>query len=47
MSEAGDRELIDALVGQCTGAERYAMDDGTDNIPVVVRISPDRVVFRG
>ncbi|MDZ7578726.1 MAG: hypothetical protein U0904_11220 [Candidatus Nanopelagicales bacterium] len=47
MSEAGDRELIDALAGKYTGAERYAMDDGTDNIRVVVRIRPDRVVFRG
>ena len=29
------------------GAGRYTGDDGTDNVRVVVRITPDKVVFRG
>ena len=25
------------------GADRYTMDDGTDNVRVIVRITPDKV----
>ena len=44
MTEQGGRELIDRLARAYTGAERYTMDDGTDNVRVVVRITPDKVV---
>ena len=44
MTEEGGRELIDRLCNAYTGAERYTMDDGTDNVRVVVRITPDKVV---
>lgn len=44
MTEAGGRELIDRLARRYTGAERYAFDDGTDNVRVVVRIAPEKVV---
>lgn len=46
MTEEGGRALIDRLCTKYTGAERYTMDDGTDNVRVVVRITPDRVVSR-
>ena len=46
MTEEGGRELIDRLAQRYMGAERYTMDDGTDNVRVVVRIRPDKVVFR-
>lgn len=44
MTEEGGRELIDRLCHEYTGADRYAYDDGTDNVRVVVRITPDKVV---
>lgn len=44
MTEEGGRELIDRLCRSYTGADRYTMDDGTDNVRVVVRITPDKVV---
>lgn len=44
MTEVGGRDLIDRLARRYTGADRYAYDDGTDNVRVVVRISPERVV---
>ncbi len=44
MSEEGAIELIDHLARKYTGAERYALDDGTDNVRVLVRITPTRVV---
>jgi hypothetical protein len=44
MTEEGGRELIDRLCNQYTGAARYTMDDGTENVRVVVRITPDKVV---
>jgi PPOX class probable F420-dependent enzyme len=47
MTEEGGRELIDRLAGKYMGADRYSMDDGTDNVRVVVRITPDKVIFRG
>ena len=45
MTEEGGRELIDRLAQRYTGADRYTMDDGTDNVRVVVRIRPDKVVL--
>ena len=46
MTEEGGRELIDLLCAQYTGGERYTGDDGTDNVRVVVRITPTKVVIR-
>lgn len=45
MTEEGGRELIDRLCHRYTGADRYTMDDGTDNVRVVVRIRPEKVVL--
>ena len=47
MTTDGGRELIDELARQYRGWERYPADDGTDNVRVVVRITPERVVMRG
>lgn len=47
MTELGGRELIDRLNGAYTGTGRYEGDDGTDNVRVVVRIRPERVVTMG
>ena len=48
MTEEGGVALIDALNDAYhPGAGRYTGDDGTDNVRVVVRISPEKVVFRG
>jgi PPOX class probable F420-dependent enzyme len=44
MTEEGGRELIDRLAHAYMGLDRYAFDDGTDNVRVVVRITPDKVV---
>lgn len=46
MTEEGGRELIDRLAREYVGAERYAHDDGTDNVRVVLRITPSRVLTR-
>ena len=46
MTEEGGRELIDRLNDAYTGTGRYTGDDGTDNVRVVVRITPDKVVLR-
>ena len=46
MTEEGGRELIDSLCREYTGADRYTMDDGTDNVRIVVRIAADKVVLR-
>ena len=43
MTEEGGRELIDRLCNKYTGEARYVADDGTDNVRVVVRISPDKL----
>jgi PPOX class probable F420-dependent enzyme len=45
VTEEGGREFIDRLCHRYTGADRYTMDDGTDNVRVVVRIRPDKVVL--
>ena len=44
MTEEGGRELIDRLCQQYTGGERYTGDDGTDNVRIVCRITPEKVV---
>ncbi len=44
MTREDGRELIDEHARQYTGADRYTADDGTDNVRVVVRITPDKVV---
>lgn len=44
MTREGGRELIDELNQKYTGGDRYTGDDGTDNVRVVVRVTPDRVV---
>jgi PPOX class probable F420-dependent enzyme len=46
MTREGGRELIDRLCTAYTGGDRYTGDDGTDNVRVVVRIRPDKVVSR-
>ncbi|NQU36575.1 MAG: PPOX class F420-dependent oxidoreductase [Actinobacteria bacterium] len=46
MTEVGGRELIDELSGQYLG-RRYPGDDGTDNVRVVVRITPEHIVTMG
>jgi PPOX class probable F420-dependent enzyme len=46
MTEQGGRELIDALAAKYRGLDRYPFDDGTGNVRVVVRITPDKVVVR-
>jgi PPOX class probable F420-dependent enzyme len=47
MTTEGGRELIDTLARGYTGADRYTMDDGTANVRVVVRVTPDKVVTLG
>ena len=46
MTREGGRELIDRLNDAYTGTGRYVADDDTDNVRVVVRITPERVVLR-
>ncbi|MDQ1307801.1 MAG: hypothetical protein QG671_3635 [Actinomycetota bacterium] len=46
LTEEGGRELIDRLAQAYLGVDRYPMDDGTDNVRVVVRITPEKVVLR-
>ena len=45
LTEEDGRERIDALALKYRGWERYPADDGTDNVRVVVRITPEKVVF--
>lgn len=44
ITEQGGRELIDRLNLEYTGGDRYTMDDGTENIRVVVRLTPSKVI---
>ena len=44
ITREGGRELIDEHSHKYRGTERYPGDDGTDNVRIVVRISPDKVV---
>jgi len=46
LTREGGRELIDDLNLKYHGQPRYLRDDGTDNVRVVVRIHPDKVVVR-
>lgn len=47
MTEEGGRELIDRLNDAYhPGAGRYTHDDGTDNVRVVLRLTPSKVVLR-
>lgn len=46
MTEEGGRELIDRLNQKYTNTPRYTWDDGTDNVRVVVRLSPTKVFFQ-
>lgn len=46
MTEEGGRELIDRLCGAYTGADRYT-GDGPDDVRVVVRLTPSKVVALG
>jgi PPOX class probable F420-dependent enzyme len=46
MTEEGGRELIDRLNQKYMGTPRYTWDDGTDNVRVVVRLSPSKVFFQ-
>ncbi len=47
MTHEGGRGLIDQLADQYLGADRYTMDDGTDNVRVVVRLTPEKIIERG
>jgi len=47
MTREGGRALIDALANKYHGDERFAGDDGTDRVRVVVRIRADKVVWYG
>ena len=44
MTEEGGRELIDRAAKAYMDLDRYPMDDGTDNVRVVVRITPEKIV---
>lgn len=44
MTTEGGRELIDSLAKKYMGKDRYTMDDGTDNVRVTIRITPDKVI---
>ncbi len=46
MTRDGGPELIDRLARDYRGVDRYAGDDGTDNVRVVVRLTPDKVITR-
>ena len=46
MTEEGGRELIDRLCRAYTGADRYT-GDGPDDVRVVVRLTPSKVVALG
>ncbi len=46
-TEEGGVELIDRLCRKYTGNDRYTNDDGTDNVRIVVTVTPTKVVFRG
>jgi hypothetical protein len=46
MTEEGGRELIDRLNQKYMDTPRYIWDDDTDNVRVVVRLSPTKVYFQ-
>lgn len=47
MTEEGGRELIDEFSEKYTGVRPYQGDAGTDNVRVVVRVTPDKVIQYG
>ena len=44
LENQGARELIDRLCQEYTGNDRYIADDGTDNVRIILRIQPEKVV---
>jgi len=46
MTEVGGRELIDRLNQKYMDTPRYIWDDDTDNVRVIVRLSPTKVYFQ-
>lgn len=46
MTEEGGRELIDRLNQHYMGTPRYVGDDGTDNVRIVCRVTPEKVIAR-
>jgi PPOX class probable F420-dependent enzyme len=44
MTQEGGRELIDRLAGKYRGLDRYPYDEGTDNVRVVIRVRPTKIV---
>lgn len=44
VTQEGSRELIDRLARKYRGEPRFAADDGTDHVRVVVRVVPDKVI---
>jgi PPOX class probable F420-dependent enzyme len=44
VQDKGARELIDRLCREYTGNDRYIADDGTDNVRIILRIQPEKVV---
>ena len=44
MTIDGGRELIDRAAKAYMDLDRYHMDDGTDNVRLVVRITPEKIV---
>ena len=46
MTESDGRDLIDRLNKEYTGGDRYIGDDGTDNVRVILRLTPDKVITR-
>ena len=44
LTTAGGSELIDRLNAEYTGGDRYTGDDGSDNVRVVVRLTPTKVI---
>lgn len=44
VEDKGARELIDRLCREYTGNDRYTADDGTDNVRIILRIQPEKVV---
>ena len=44
LENQGARELIDRLCQEYTGNDRYIADDGTDNVRIILRIHPEKVV---
>ena len=46
MTREGAVAFVDSLCHAYTGADRHAADDGTDNVRVIVRITPERVFLR-